>query len=186
MDRLAAQADGSGPNSTRWGQRVPPSCFPGFLIQNLSREDPNIETLHLFSTEQYSFSKTDRVLRSLLIICISTAVVVVAWAEPSPTPNHITSRIPRQSVQSSAIAKVGYSKRRHILEIEFVNGAVYRYFDIPLSVHRDLMSAESKARFYDSNIRKHYRSVLVRPRQKEEAARKSRASAHRLRCGSAR
>jgi hypothetical protein len=106
-------------------------------------------------------------LQSMLIICISTALVVLAWAEPTPTPNHITSRIPRQSVQSSAIAKVGYSKRRHILEIEFVNGAVYRYFDIPLSVHRDLMSAESKARFYDSNIRRHYRSVLVRQRQKE-------------------
>ena len=147
---------------------MPPFCFPGSLIQNLSREDPNVETLHLFSTEQCSFSKTDRVLQSLLITCISTVLVVVAWAEPSPTPNHITSRIPRQSVQSSAIAKVGYSKRRHVLEIEFVNGAVYRYFDIPLSVHRDLMSAESKARFYDSNIRKHYRSVLVQPRQKEQ------------------
>ena len=120
------------------------------------------------------FSKTARVLQSLLIICISTALVVLAWAEPTQTPNHITSRIPRQSVQSSAIAKVGYSKRRHILEIEFVNGAVYRYFDIPLSVHRDLMSAESKARFYDSKIRKHYRSVLVRQRQPSE---KSPASA---------
>ncbi len=119
----------------------------------------------------------DRVLQSLLIICISTALVVVAWAEPSTTPNHITSRIPRQSVQSTAIAKVGYSKRRHILEIEFVNGAVYRYFDIPLSVHRDLMSAESKARFYDSKIRKHYRSVLVRQRQKQEPPAKSPVSA---------
>ena len=149
-------------------QRVRDNAFhlPVFLIQNLSREDPNGETQHLVSTEQYSFSKTDRMLKSLLIICISTALVVVAWAEPSP--NHITSRIPRQSVQSSAIAKVGYSKRRHILEIEFVNGAVYRYFDIPFSVHRDLMSAESKARFYDSNVRKHYRSVLVRPRKKEQ------------------
>jgi KTSC domain len=151
-------------------QRVGNNAFhlPVFLIQNLSREDPDVTTLHLFSTEQYSFCKTDRVQRRLLIFIISTAPVVAAWAEPSPTPNHITSRIPRQSVQSSAIAKVGYSKRHHILEIEFVNGAVYRYFDIPLSVHRDLMSAESKARFYDSKIRKHYRSVLVRPRQKEQ------------------
>ncbi|PYL23732.1 MAG: hypothetical protein DMF44_07210 [Verrucomicrobia bacterium] len=41
--------------------------------------------------------------------------------------------------------------------------------DVPLSVYHDLMSAESKARFYDSNIRKRYRSVLVRQRQKEEA-----------------
>jgi hypothetical protein len=39
------------------------------------------------------------------------------------------------------------------------------------------MSAESKARFYDSNIRKHYRSVLVRQRQKQEPPEKSSASA---------
>ena len=114
-------------------------------------------------------------LRTFLVFLISTAGVAIAWAEPSQ--NHITSRIPRQSVQSSAIAKVGYSKRRHILEIEFVNGAVYRYFDVPLSVYHDLMSAESKARFYDSNIRKHYRSVLVRQRQKQETPAKSPASA---------
>ena len=131
---------------------------------------------HLYSRRNSNRSvKTDTVLRTFLVFLISTAGVAIAWAEPSP--NHITSRIPRQSVQSSAIAKVGYSKRRHILEIEFVNGAVYRYFDIPLSVHRDLMSAESKARFYDSNIRKHYRSVLVRQRQKQETPAKSPASA---------
>jgi hypothetical protein len=94
-------------------------------------------------------------------------------AEPAATPNHITSRIPRQPVESTAIAKVGYSKRYHILEIEFVNGAIYRYFDVPFSTYGELMSAESKARFYDSNIRKHYRSTLVqqRPKQKETSAR---------------
>ena len=108
--------------------------------------------------------------RIVLLFCILSGFVAASWADPLPSPNHITSRIPRQSVQSTAIAKVGYSKRHHILEIEFVNGAVYRYFDIPLSVHRDLMSAESKARFYDSKIRKHYRSVLVRQRQKQEPA----------------
>jgi len=80
----------------------------------------------------------------------------------------MTSRIPRQPVQSTAIANVGYSKRRHILEIEFVSGAVYRYFDVSPSVYHDLMSAESKARFYDSQIRKHYRSALVRQRQKQQ------------------
>jgi hypothetical protein len=111
--------------------------------------------------------------RIVLLFCISAALVAAAWAKPSPTPNHINSRIPRQSVQSSAIAKVGYSKRRHILEIEFVNGAVYRYLDVPPAAYRDLMSAESKARFYDSNIRNHYRSVLVLPRQKQELPEKS-------------
>jgi hypothetical protein len=115
--------------------------------------------------------------RIVLVFCILIVVAADACADPSPTPNHITSRIPRQSVQSSAIAKVGYSKRRHILEIEFVNRAVYRYFDVTPSVYGDLMSAESKARFYDSNIRKHYRSVLVRQRQKQEPPEKSPAPA---------
>ena len=102
--------------------------------------------------------------RISVFFCISIVVVAVAWAEPNSTPNHIVSHIPRQRVESSAIAAVGYSKRRHILEIEFVNGAIYRYLDVPSAVHRDLMSAESKARFYNSKIRRHYRSVLVQAR----------------------
>jgi len=106
-----------------------------------------------------------RIWFAALIAMVNVAPAVFS-AEPSPTPDHVISRIPRQTVQSTAIAKVGYSKRRHILEIEFVNGAIYRYLDVPPTVHRDLMSAESKTRFYDSNIRKHYRSVLVRPRQR--------------------
>jgi len=113
----------------------------------------------------------------IVLIALLHAPPPICRAEPSPTPNSITSHIPREEVQSSAIAKVGYSKRRHILEIEFVNGAVYRYFDVPASMYRDLVSAESKARFYDSNIRKHYRSALVRQRQTHEPPGKSPAAA---------
>jgi hypothetical protein len=128
------------------------------------------DALPLFSTECWRVDKTAAVMRRMvLVFCISIALVAPAWPEPSPTPtaNHINSRIPRQSVQSTAIAKVGYSKRHHILEIEFVNGAVYRYFDVPVLVYRDLMSSQSKAGFYDSNVKRHYRSLLVRPRQNE-------------------
>jgi hypothetical protein len=95
------------------------------------------------------------------MICVASAFC----EETTGRSKHVVSHIPRQSIQSSAIASVGYSKRRHILEIEFVKGAVYRYLDVPVEVYRDMMSAESKARFYDSNVRKHYRSVLVQPRQ---------------------
>jgi len=116
--------------------------------------------------------------------CVSTgligAIVIVTgstlFAAPQ-NPAPIVSHIPRQQVQSTAIAAVGYSKRRHILEIEFVNGAIYRYFDVPRAVHRELMSSESKARFYDSNIRRRYRSIPIRSRQKEQAPMKSPASA---------
>ena len=103
-----------------------------------------------------------------LVFCILIVIVADALADPSPTPSHIVSRIPRQAVQSTAIAKVGYSKRQHILEIEFVNGAIYRYLDVPPSVYHDLMLADSKARFYDANIRRHYHSVIIRPRHKND------------------
>src|SRR5215471_9690085 len=83
---------------------------------------------------------------AMLRVCVTfvfaalNAGPTLVFAEPSPTPGHIVSRIPREPVESTAIAKIDYSKRRHILEIEFVNGAAYRYLDVPATVHRDLMA----------------------------------------------
>jgi hypothetical protein len=113
------------------------------------------------------------VRRISLIFCISNAVVALAWTEPSPAPNHVVSRIPRQPVQSTAVAKVGYSKRRNILEIEFLNGAVYRYLDVPPAIYRGLMSAGSKAQFYDFNVKGRYRSIPIRPLQKQQVPAKN-------------
>jgi hypothetical protein len=84
-----------------------------------------------------------------------------------PTRTVVTSHIPRERVASKVIASIGYSKRLHVLEIEFVNRAVYRYVQVPPSVYRDLMAAESKARYYDTNIKGNYPSVRVRPRVKQ-------------------
>jgi hypothetical protein len=102
---------------------------------------------------------------------------VVFCADPSATSNSVVSHIPRQHVESTAIAAVGYSKRRHMLEIEFVNGAMYRYFDVPAAVYRELMAADSKAQFYDFNIKGHYRSIPIRPPQKQQVPAKAPASA---------
>jgi len=102
------------------------------------------------------------------LVCVSGTLN--AEPQDSESSAAITSHIPRDRVQSRVIAEVGYSKRRHLLEIEFVNSAIYRYVDVPPSVYRDLISAESKARYYDSNIKRNYRSVRVRPRVKDEPA----------------
>jgi hypothetical protein len=157
----------ASPTQCVWDNAFHLFSLGDFLIQNPRRRIRTSKGIYSRLTAALPV-KEAAVIRRIALVSFLIVIGCNTWAEPSPAPNHITSRIPRQSVQSTAIAKVGYSKRRHILEIEFVNGAVYRYFDIPLSVYRDLMSAESKARFYDSNIRKHYRSVLVRPRQKEQ------------------
>jgi KTSC domain len=59
--------------------------------------------------------------------------------------NLVISHIPRERVTSNAIVSIGYSKRRHILEVEFANGAIYRYLEVAPSVYRDLMLAQSQS-----------------------------------------
>jgi hypothetical protein len=87
---------------------------------------------------------------------------LVAQADPSST--EVVSRLKRIPVESTALASVGYSKRLRALEIEFRNGAVYRYLGVEPGVYDALLKAPSKARFYDQNIRHKYRSVHVRRR----------------------
>ena len=103
---------------------------------------------------------------SITRLVISLLLVAAAQAEPTKPRDStgIISHIKREAVESTAIAAIGYSKRLHALEIEFRNGAIYRYFEVAPSLYRDLMNAKSKARFYDDNIRKKYRSLHVRPR----------------------
>jgi hypothetical protein len=107
----------------------------------------------------------------IVFVGILAAVASAHCAHPPESNNSqpIVSHIPRLPIDSTAIAKVGYSKRRHILEIEFANGAVYRYLDVSPSVYRDLMSAESRTQFYDFNIEGKYSSVHVRPRIKDKS-----------------
>ncbi|MEY2561259.1 MAG: hypothetical protein QOG51_1674 [Verrucomicrobiota bacterium] len=85
---------------------------------------------------------------------------------PLTAPNDpgIVSHITRDPVESRALAAVGYSKRLRALEIEFRNGAIYRYLEVSPLVYEALMDAPSKARFYDENIRGKYRWLHVRPR----------------------
>ena len=101
----------------------------------------------------------------VFVFLLAANVAFASSAEDQPPG--IVSHIPRQFVGSSALVSVGYSKRLHSLEVEFTNGAVYRYLEVPPKVYRNLMEAESKTRFYDVNIRGHYSSVHVRPRAPE-------------------
>lgn len=59
----------------------------------------------------------------------------------------------RQRVHSNALRGVGYDAERGVLEIEFDGGAVYRYFDVPASLHAGLMTAASHGTYFSDHIR---------------------------------
>ncbi len=110
--------------------------------------------------------KVAPVLLAIALLTSGTSNVLAVRPNEQNSPDAIVSHIRREPIDSTAIATVGYSKRLHALEIEFVNGAIYRYFEVPRTTYRQLLAADSKARFYDKNIRGRYRSVHVRPRRK--------------------
>lgn len=104
--------------------------------------------------------------RTLVASWLLLATILSAAPVKTADDSSIVSRIRRVPVESTALAAVGYSKRLRALEIEFRNGAIYRYLDVSPQVHTALMAAPSKARFYHENIRGKYRSLHVRPRPK--------------------
>lgn len=63
----------------------------------------------------------------------------------------------RTPVTSSNVVAVGYDTDTLTLEVEFKDGAVYQYFDVPETVYRELLSASSIGQFMHSNIRNTYR-----------------------------
>ncbi|MCF2531333.1 KTSC domain-containing protein [Yinghuangia soli] len=62
----------------------------------------------------------------------------------------------RQPVVSGHIASVGYDGELSVLEVAFRDGAVYRYFAVPRSVHRAFMRAASKGRFLTAVVKPTY------------------------------
>ena len=63
----------------------------------------------------------------------------------------------RTPVSSSNFASVGYDTSSQTLEIEFIDGGVYQYFDVPAPVYDGLLSAPSKGQYFHAVIRGSYR-----------------------------
>ena len=59
----------------------------------------------------------------------------------------------RKPVSSSSVRSVGYDEAVHALEIEFLNGNVYRYRSVPAAAYRLLLLAPSVGEFVNSQIK---------------------------------
>ena len=62
----------------------------------------------------------------------------------------------RAIVESTTLRSAGHDAQSAVLELQFRNGAVYRYLLVPQSVYRDLLGAGSKGGYFNQNIRGRY------------------------------
>jgi len=67
----------------------------------------------------------------------------------------------RDHVESSNIESIGYDSKSQTLEIEFLNGSVYQYFDVPQHIYDGLISADSHGKYLAANIKGYYRYSKV-------------------------
>ena len=69
----------------------------------------------------------------------------------------LVPKVGRRPVASSNIAAVGFYAEDLILEVEFLDGSVYHYFDVPEAVYEYFIAAPSKGKYHWRNIVGRYR-----------------------------
>ena len=65
----------------------------------------------------------------------------------------------RTPIASTTLLSVGYDPATLVLQLEFRSGELYHYHAVPAHLHRQLMAAESKGRFFNFHIRDHFSHV---------------------------
>jgi hypothetical protein len=61
--------------------------------------------------------------------------------------------VQREPVASSSLASVGYDEATRTLEIEFHNGRIYQFLDVPPQIAQALRAAPSHGAFFNKYLR---------------------------------
>jgi hypothetical protein len=93
--------------------------------------------------------------------------VAASWRAQSPTwttlrvlrqpltPEEI-EQMDREMVESSNVLSIGYEPTSSTLEVEFKDGGVYQYYNVPDPIYQQLMASESKGKFLNVYIKPAY------------------------------
>ena len=67
----------------------------------------------------------------------------------------------RQFVSSSNIASIGYEFASQTLEVQFHNGAVYQYYEVPEKIYAAFLMAPSKGKYHCQRIKSAFRYLKI-------------------------
>ncbi len=59
----------------------------------------------------------------------------------------------RKKVESSNIKSIGYDETDELLEVEFNNGGIYQYKNVPKKLYDEIIGAESVGKHFHANIK---------------------------------
>ena len=73
----------------------------------------------------------------------------------------------RVPVESNSLRSVGYEAATQTLEVEFTNGRIYRYAEVPPQTHDWLMRSKGKGGYFNRMVRDRYAMRDVTPEPPE-------------------
>lgn len=62
---------------------------------------------------------------------------------------------------SSNVARISYDSTNSTLEVEFLNGSIYQYYDVASNIWEDFKNAGSKGQFIHQQLKGQYRYARV-------------------------
>ncbi len=68
----------------------------------------------------------------------------------------------RERLDSLSVASAGYDAASRVLEVEFRNGGVYQYLDVPGDEYLEFREADSKGGFLNREIKPNHRYRRLR------------------------
>jgi hypothetical protein len=63
---------------------------------------------------------------------------------------------------SSNLKSIGYDESSRIVEVEFQNGRIYQYYDVPLEIYRLFWRLPDKGSYFKSVIKAGYRYAEIK------------------------
>lgn len=65
-------------------------------------------------------------------------------------------------VISSEIEWIGYEHKDRMLQVEFIEGPVYRYQEVPRSIFEEFLQASSHGRYFETNVKGKFEHRRIR------------------------
>lgn len=67
----------------------------------------------------------------------------------------------RDKVDSSIIYSIGFDREKGVLEVEFVDGAIYQYTGVPRREYIGLLDSGSRGKYFLRYIKDLYPSTMI-------------------------
>jgi hypothetical protein len=74
-----------------------------------------------------------------------------------------TNQLVSAELNSTTLTRVAYQMGSALLELEFRDGSVYHYAQVPEALHHDLLRADSPGLYFNLRIRGRFPHLRVRP-----------------------